>query len=258
LVLCAHGVDGGPGVAAGHADALRRRGLFADVVACCLNGAPSLIDTVRRIDSDQITVVPTLMASGVTAQRLFSEAAIDSRVTVTAPVGTHSAVPDLISASAHHACQTRGWAPSDADLVLVGHGTSRDANSGRALVRQQQCLTAEAGFRAVRVAFLEQAPRFEAVLAGLDRGPAVVVGCFADHGVHGETDLRRLVAAVDRNVCYAGPIGVEPGIREIIVDLARGAAKRAAARSGINAVAPAIIAPPGSPPVRGTPPARPA
>lgn len=253
LVLCAHGGGDEPGVATMHADELRRRGLFADVVACCLNGGPSLIDAVRGIDKDRIIVVPTLMASGVTAQRLIAEAPIDSRVTIAEPVGTHPAVSDLISKCAHHACRTRGWATIDTELMLVGHGTERDANSGRTLVGHQRRLASNADFRAVRTAFLEQAPRFEEVLADLDQGPAVVVGYFADRGVHGETDVRRRVATVEPTVCYAGPIGVEPGIQEIIVNLARGAARRAISA----AFAPTIVRP-DSPPVHEMPPFRPA
>ena len=40
LVLCAHGIRGGVGAAAGHAERIAARGLFAEVHACALKGRP--------------------------------------------------------------------------------------------------------------------------------------------------------------------------------------------------------------------------
>jgi D-serine deaminase-like pyridoxal phosphate-dependent protein len=49
LVLCAHGIRGGVGVAAEHAGRIAARRLFAEVHACALKGAPGLNEVVAAV-----------------------------------------------------------------------------------------------------------------------------------------------------------------------------------------------------------------
>jgi sirohydrochlorin ferrochelatase len=51
----------------------------------------------------------------------------------------------------------------------------------------------------------------------------VVVGLFVDAGEHGEEDIPGLLAPASVRAAYAGPIGPDPLITELILDQAQAA-----------------------------------
>ena len=70
----------------------------------------------------------------------------------------------------------------------------------------------------VAAAFLDQPPRLSDVLAQYGVKPCLAIGFFADRGSHGEEDVPRLIAAAGSRAFYAGPIGTDPAIPDLILE----------------------------------------
>jgi sirohydrochlorin ferrochelatase len=197
LVLCSHGIAGRPGAAADHAQRLRKRGLFAEVAAACINGAPDIAHIVDQMSAPRIVLVPFLMAAGRTSGSVLPARIEFCRrrgdVVLAEPVGTEPAVANLIVAAAHETAACHEWADEKTLVVLVAHGTIRDPQSGA---------------------------------AARDHAPfAVGIGLFADAGPHGAGDAAAPFGT-DFASAYAGPVGPLPAMTEIV--LARAIAALAA------------------------------
>lgn len=229
LLVCTHGTHGAVGAAGQHADVLRRRQVAAEVGACCLKGHPGVGDALAGLSSTTVVLVPLLMADGYAARtllpRALAEAADDRhRVFLCPPVGLHAGLADIILARGLHRCRQRGWVAAETALVLVGHGTRRNLASTGTAYRQAASVRRSRAFADVAVAFLEAPPLLPDALARLGDRNAVVIGFFADRGMHGEADVPRLLEPFAKVAAYDGPIGIVPEIAEIILAQAEFAA----------------------------------
>ena len=226
LLLCAHGVRGAVGVARTHAAAIAASNCFAAVEACCLHGRPPLEAALERVATARAYLVPLLMAEGRTSDTLTARvlAARDTQPTpikLCRPVGSHPALADLISHSAQRLCEARAWPRSGTGLLLLGHGTPRHARSSRSLRRHAARIAETRGFATVACAFLDDAPRVPDALRSMTAAHRVAVGFFADAGPHGADDVERRLADATGDVAYAGPIGCDPGLVDLILDQVR-------------------------------------
>ena len=222
LVLCAHGSRGGAGAAAGHAVRIARLGWFAEVHACALKGEPGLTRTLTAVRAPSGFLAPLLMAEGFTLRTILSRlelaGASRSKLTVCRPVGVHPRLAGMIGAKALALCARKGWPAAETALLIAGHGTERHPDSDASARRHAAEIRAQKVFAEVAVGFLDQAPRIPDALARLSPRRAVVVGLFVDRGEHGEADIPKLLAPVGERAAYAGPIGPDPLITELILD----------------------------------------
>jgi sirohydrochlorin cobaltochelatase len=227
LLICAHGIRGSPGMAELHADALRRRGVAPEVETCCLRGQPSVAQAIAELSASTIMIVPLLMADGHAMQVLSASAQRDmtpdrTSIILCQPIGMHVGLADIICTRAARACQCRGWATEETALVLVGHGTNRTLRSGSTAHRHAAAIRHRRAFATVSVAFLDMPPSLPEVLSRGGYRNTVVVGLFADRGVHGEDDVLGLLAmSFGGSVVYDGPIGTAPEVADVILDQAR-------------------------------------
>lgn len=222
LILCAHGVKGGPGIAERHALQIFARGDFKGVKACCLKGTPDLGDAVMGLAGLEITVVPYLMAEGFTAARMpgGGDDRRGARIRVTQPVGGHPSLTRILERMCKTAAIERGWIPEQIAVVILAHGTTKDENSGETARMHAARLDGIGGFAEVSVGFLEEEPNAADALAATAPRNVVAVGLFADAGSHGEDDARRLTAEAGERAAYAGAVGTDPEIVEVILELA--------------------------------------
>jgi sirohydrochlorin cobaltochelatase len=224
-VLCAHGSRGGVGAVAGHALRIARLGWFGEVHACALKGEPALSRTLAAVRAPEIIFAPLLMAEGFTLRamlrRLDQAGGCDRSLTVCRPVGVHPLLADMIAAKALTLCAATGWRPEDTAIVIAGHGTLRHPDSGATARRHAARITAGSVFAEVALGFLDEPPRLVEALAALNARHSVVVGLFVDRGEHGEEDIPALLAAAGGRAAYAGPIGPDPLITELILDQIR-------------------------------------
>ncbi|MEX2296994.1 MAG: CbiX/SirB N-terminal domain-containing protein [Dongiaceae bacterium] len=220
LVLCSHGIAGGPGAADGHVQRLRAAGAFAEIAAACLNGSPALAATVDATTAARIVLVPFLMAAGrafnlVLPERLAAARRRDA-VRLAAPVGTHPDIALLAAAVAEEALARRGWPSDETLLLLVAHGTTRDPQSGVAARDHARTIGAAGRFASVEAGFLDEPPAIADLLAGRRVAHAVGIGLFADAGPHGSDDAAAPFAA-DPAAVYAGPLGPDPRLTAIVL-----------------------------------------
>ncbi len=225
LILCSHGVDGTPGAAAEHAVRLRERAIFADVSAACLSGEPEIRAAVDAAAAPRIVVVPFLMAAGRAFRTLLPERLAGARrreaVALAEPVGTQPGIAALIAAKASALADARGWPVREVLLVIAAHGTARDPESGIAAREHAARVARDGRFAGVEAGYLDEPPSIEGLLAGRATRHAIGVGLFADAGPHGGDDAGQPFAA-DPDTAYAGPIGPDPDLTDIVLKSAQG------------------------------------
>lgn len=214
LLLVTHGIEGRPGVATAHAEALRARGVAADIRVACIKGSPGLDEALTGAETP-ITVVPLLMADGFIMRLLKHRLAGRPGVVLRPPVGIDPRLATLIAARAAQACGERGWRPAATSLLLIGHGTPQHPGSAAATQRHAAALDEEGSFADVRTAYLDEPSFLAEVASSLDRS-CVAVGLFVDDGPHGRDGVLAGLASARVPVAYTGAMGIDPAISGLI------------------------------------------
>lgn len=225
LLVCAHGVDGGPGIATAYAEALRAVGRYDAVIACCLHGRPGLEAAIAETAATRLRIMPLLMAEGVSYRKLTQRAQVSARrdrkvIDVQPVLGADPALGRLIETKAEAVAKRNDWLTAETGLLLVGHGTRRDPDSAETLRRQTEAIAARSTFAEVRFALIENDPGIRAVMADMTITRLVAVGFFLDQGTHGMRDVPEQLAAFRGTAIYAGPIGADPALPGILLDRA--------------------------------------
>jgi len=188
IVVVGHG---GPGPAGDSTrrlvGELARRGTFAAVAPAFLRAAPCLDHVLAEVpDGARLVIVPHLAGAGYYADEVIPTAAAAharrlAAVRVLAPLGLHPALPGHIAA---HAAAI--GAP---DVLLIGHGSSRDSRPGKGARTLAAHLRGKPHIRAAHCLFLEEAPYLE-TWPSLDLARQVlVVPLFVGGGQHAAWDL---------------------------------------------------------------------
>lgn len=217
LILATHGIAGGPGSAAAHAAAIRRRGGWAEVRVGCLKAEPSLAEAMAGA-SAPVTVVPLLMSAGFihgALQHRLREIAPGGGWRLTPPVGASPRLADLVLARAEALRRRLGWHRHETALLLIGHGTPRHRASAAHARAMTEALAGS--FAAVGHALLEEPPSPARAAADLAGPRVIAVGLFLDDGPHGDADARAALAGVVKPVAYAGAIGTDAALVPLIL-----------------------------------------
>ena len=229
LLLVGHGSvrDGGANPAIeGHARALRRLGLFADVQAGALYGSTPLEDVLRGLGAAHVYVAPLLMCNGVYARRVIPRRlGLGGAITqaggqcfyLCAPLGAAPGLSALIVERALALAGRRDIAPSSATLLLIGHGSAKDRNARRAAEVHAAWARRRSPFKRVRVAFLEEPP-YLADVPPAPTEPLIALGLFMADDRHADADVPRLLrAAAPEGAHYLGAIGTDAKIPDLIL-----------------------------------------
>ncbi len=229
LVLVGHGSnrDGGSNPALlAHAAALRARGIFAEVRAAALYGAPRPEQALSGLQAAEVYLAPLFMAEGHFARVGLREAfGLDGRLTVVGgrrvvlcpPLGLQPGLTRLCLARAEARARREGLSPQATRLLFVGHGSSRDPAPREAALWHAEAARGAAVFGGVDEAFLDEPPFLCDVLGGLG-GASVAVGLFAAGGLHAGEDVPALIARWARvPVHYLGAIGEDPAISDLVL-----------------------------------------
>ena len=229
IVLVAHGDRGGTAGDAGihaHAAALTAAGGFAHVGVGLLKGEPTIEDALRRAaaTANRVRIVPVMMAEGY-----FTRVVLPARIAaagVTAPVertgvlGLCPEIPALVAEAAEAVARAAGWAPADAILMVVGHGSAIGPDARVPVDRVVAALAPAGRFRRVVPAFVEESPTLDEAVAALD-GPTIVASLLASDGLHGQDDLSEALEVARVPVARTGALGSSPLVRPVIERLAR-------------------------------------
>ena len=236
LVLCAHGIRGGPGVAMEHAASIAQQALFAEVHACAHKGEPELLDVLTRVKAPVVYLAPLLMAEGFTLRAMLTRLSsfsgcASSELRLCRPVGGHPQLAALLATKAKTLAWQQGWHLQDTALLITGHGTTRHAQASASARRHAVEIAASGAFGEVVTAFLDEPPTLPEAIARLRAPRSVAVGLFVDRGEHGDEDVPRLLAAAGGSAVYTGPIGGDPAIAGLVLDQVRAAELGALAAS---------------------------
>lgn len=241
LVLVGHGSarhpDGAVPVLA-LAEAIRRRGLFAEVEAVFMKQPPMLAEAEIMTRAATVFVVPVFAGKGYYTDTLIPrEMKLTGPVTerdgrrfiYTAPAGTHPMIPGVLACRAEGVATAMGMEASKTTLLVIAHGSSKPGGAGdtpRAIVA---AMTAMKRFAEVVLVFLEQAPLADSWPTLVNCRNVVALPLLVAQGMHASQDIPPLfgLKAGDRGpieshghkVVLGTGLGAEPDLEDIILQM---------------------------------------
>jgi sirohydrochlorin cobaltochelatase len=222
LVLVGHGSTLNADSAAPtyqHADELRRRGIFGQVIESFWKLEPLLSGVLRNVFAPRVFIVPLFISEGY-----FTEEVIPrelgfprngnrfetmmrrgaQRLHYCGPVGTHDSMTEVLLARAREVVQRfpngHMVEPRQTALFIAGHGTGNNENSRKAIERQVDLIRARDVYGEVHAAFMEEEPRIGDCYQ-LARSPNIVmVPFFISDGLHSFEDIPVMLGEPERLV----------------------------------------------------------
>jgi sirohydrochlorin cobaltochelatase len=264
LVLLGHGSTVNADSAAPthqHADALRSRGEFAQVLTGFWKEHPAFSGVLRGVHTPRVFVVPLFISEGYFTEEVIPrELGLATRgqtefpkiqdrdgrkIHYCGPVGTHARMTEVILSRAREAVGSGPEAPSPSEtsLFIAGHGTSNNENSRRAIEDQVLLIRSREIYHDVHPIFMEEDPRIaDAYTLGETRN-LIVVPFFISDGLHSYEDIPVMLGASadtvqerfrrgeptwinpttlhGKRVWYGRSIGTAPMLADVVMDRVR-------------------------------------
>ena len=203
-----------------HADELRRRKIFGQVVECFWKIEPAICAVLRGVFSRRVFVVPVFISEGyfteeviprelglcARGQRDFQRVQKRGEQTIyyCGPVGTHESMTALLLSRARQIVQThpfpRAPKPADTALFIAGHGTGNNENSRKAIERQVEILSRRNEYAEVHPVFMEEEPRVSDCYTMAAVNNIVMVPFFISDGLHSYEDIPVMLGEPERIV----------------------------------------------------------
>ncbi|HEV2392131.1 MAG TPA: CbiX/SirB N-terminal domain-containing protein [Verrucomicrobiae bacterium] len=163
------------------------------------------------------------------------------------PVGTHPSMTSALLARARGVVQQypfpRAPLPNETTLIVAGHGTEQNENSRVVVERQAEVISSQRSYAAVHAVFLEEQPLIPTCYSLAQTKNMVVVPFFISDGLHVREDIPILLGESERIVkqrlqqgqatwrnptekqgklvWYAGSVGTEPSLADVILERVR-------------------------------------
>ncbi len=212
LVLVGHGSTLNADSAAPtyqHADELRRRKIFAQVLECFWKLEPSIAGVLRGVFAPRVFIVPLFISEGYFTEEVIprelgfcklGETSFnriqqrgDQTLFYCGPVGTHESMTNVLLARAQDVVQKhpfpRAAKPGETALFIAGHGTSNNENSRKAIERQVELIRGLNQYAEVYPVFMEEEPRIGDCYKMAQSKNLVVVPFFISDGLHSYEDI---------------------------------------------------------------------
>lgn len=194
-----------------HADELRRRKMFAQVVECFWKLEPSICAVLRGVFAPRVFIVPLFISEGYFTEEVIPRelglrtndqadfSPVQQRGGQTlfycGPVGTHDSMTNVLLARAHDIvekyphCPSPGPGPGEIALFVAGHGTGNNENSRKAIERQVELIGGRNLYAEVHAVFMEEEPRIGDCYRLARAKNIVVVPFFISDGLHSYEDI---------------------------------------------------------------------
>ncbi|WP_240738541.1 CbiX/SirB N-terminal domain-containing protein [Deinococcus fonticola] len=229
--------------ACAHARSLRASGQFEEVLEAYWKEEPSLRQALRTARYREVTVLPAFISEGYfTEQVIPRELGLDHQgrvpaggvtqqvngktVHYTRPYGVHPAMTDVLLSRAREVCPE--WDAQTTALVVLGHGTRRNARSREAIENAAQTLAATGLFARAVALYLDEPPHATSWPEFTGDLDVIMVPFFASEGWHtqetipAELGLSGPVSRIGgRQVYYARPVGTHPDVKSALLQLVR-------------------------------------
>ena len=223
---------------------------FEQVNVGFIKAEPEASALLEALDASEVVVVPLLMSEGYFYARVLPrelgldsndpsqvQARLGKRVVYAHAVGTHPDMPQLVLGRVDQARRAFDELPARPHLLLVGHGTTRHAESGTTTQAAADELDESDAFAAVSVAYLDESPYLDDQLERLAAQELVVVPYFIGEGLHTRKDIPEAIGLPEytgrparlrrsgRTIWYTPPVGTHPRIADLILAQARQASQ---------------------------------
>ncbi|MBI5773702.1 MAG: cobalamin biosynthesis protein CbiX [Verrucomicrobia bacterium] len=223
LVLAGHGSTLNADSAAPtyqHADELRRRGIFAQVLECFWKQEPGFAGVLRGVFARRVFIVPLFISEGYFTQQVIPREfglcpdgqtdfpRVQPRGAQTLyycdPVGTHARMTEVILARARQVVEAHPFpsapAPANTALFIAGHGTGNNENSRKAIEAQVELIRTKKIYAEVHAAFMEEEPRIGGCYHVAQAKNIVMVPFFISDGLHSYEDIPVLLGEPEKIV----------------------------------------------------------
>ncbi len=192
-----------------HADELRRRKIFGQVIECFWKLEPGIAAVMRGVFAPRVFIVPLFISEGYFTEQVIPRELglcqndqpdfprVQRRGAQTlhycGPVGTHDSMTGVILGRAREVVEKfpfpRLPKPKETTLFIAGHGTGNNENSRKAIERQVELIRAQALYAEVHPLFMEEEPRIGDCYAMAATRNLVVVPFFISDGLHSNEDI---------------------------------------------------------------------
>lgn len=203
-----------------HADELRRRGIFGQVVECFWKLEPGIAGVLRGVFAPRVFIVPLFISEGYFTEQVIPRelglcgndqpgfARVQRRGAQTlhycGPVGTHESMTEVILSRARDVQEKfpfpRAPKPKETTLFIAGHGTGNNENSRKAIERQVELIRARNIYAAVHPVFMEEEPRIGECYQLAATKCLVMVPFFISDGLHSFEDIPEMLGEAKKVV----------------------------------------------------------
>ncbi|MCB9851392.1 MAG: hydroxymethylbilane synthase [Phycisphaerales bacterium] len=211
-----------------------------DVVAACFHqGKPAFAEVLDLVAADDVTVVPIMTSRGYYADHVLPNELVrnkrftQTRVRITAPIGTHPRIFELARQRVRELCATHGVAEAKVTVAVVGHGTPRHGQSRRATVNLASQLGYALPVRQTLAVFIDDEPAIEEAVGRATGETVIVLPFMIGAGPHAMQDIPERLGMLasdapwprsshvaSKQVICDGPLGEHAAVLEMVADLA--------------------------------------
>jgi sirohydrochlorin cobaltochelatase len=203
-----------------HADELRRRGIFGQVVECFWKIEPGIAGVMRGVFAPRVFIVPLFISEGYfTEQVIPRELGLcpndepdftrvqrrgEQTLNYCGPVGTHNSMTEVLLARAKEVVEKfpfpRAPKPAETTLFIAGHGTSNNENSRKAIEQQVELIRSRNIYAATHPVFMEEEPRIGDCYKMSETRNVIMVPFFISDGLHSYEDIPEMLGEAKRVV----------------------------------------------------------
>jgi sirohydrochlorin cobaltochelatase len=203
-----------------HADELRRRRIFAQVVECFWKLEPGIAGVLRGVFAPRVFIVPLFISEGYFTEQVIPRELgfcgndqpgfprVQQRGSQTlhycGPVGTHESMTEVILARAREIVEKYPFPrlpkPRETSLFIAGHGTGNNENSRKAIERQVELIRARNIYAEVYPVFMEEEPRIADCYKLASTRNILMVPFFISDGLHSFEDIPEMLGEPKRIV----------------------------------------------------------
>ena len=218
-------------------------GNFQRVTTAFLNSQPKMSEVLESLPPGDTVIVPVMSSNGYYLNKLPEVFRQNSNVDqfeifITPVVGVHPSIPKLIADQIHVSFLAHEIVAAETTVVMVGHGTRRNSNSGDSTItlakNVQNEVAGDLAELSFEVCFLDQHPDINAIAAQIKTRHVLIIPFLMGRGPHATSDIPNafglpsgpdiefpLFAKTESGKCICSlPVGLYPDIADLCLELA--------------------------------------
>jgi sirohydrochlorin cobaltochelatase len=169
--------------------------IFSTVTPAFLNGDPQLSSVLQSLPIGDVVVIPVMTSNGYYCDTVLPKVIVESpgfenyRVSLTAPLGVHPEIASLVADRISILMNMLQLASHETTIVIVGHGTTRNAHSGKSTEQLAAQVHELLSSENINIAFIDQAPTMDEVIRQITTPHTIVVPFLISRGPHATDDV---------------------------------------------------------------------